>query len=619
MPQIAIIPSAAPHAPPPSAPTGGEGMNLFSPHLQNAIATTQPQKESKSIEAHNPSMTGEKRGDDAIGNNQPILFSPLQSETEESDAGPTPFDILSALTRSTDHGSQNHAVSTTVAQQPEQEQKSAEPNQLTQVSPSTETVDDTHDISALTLQSGQEGRKAAHNVVTVLSPSTEFDDNSGKSQHVSHTTELPVKAAGQPVVTEFTLPALSGVINASGASARPTANEILTSYSNIKTAAPSNRNPESRTYGVIPQEMRSTGQMSTNFFPERNSLNHEKVMPENNPVSRFQEVQMDPQAESQKPALGLFPSKMTGIAPRDEALLVRLNEIINDSRETRGVSITRSTPPIHATPAVSVAGQPAVDILAMATEDGFTVAPEQTEQQSHSLRQSVQEQFYQAKIHSDSLGENGTSDQNTDQKNNKESTPSPQTMTFNDKNSSSSAAEPVSHLVQTATPVHETTGQPSTETARQVILPSGTYVHEDNVVQQFMERFQIARRLAETRINIKLHPAELGELKIDLSVKEGSIKANVVAQSQQVQEIIERNIAKLRTVLEDQGYSLDAVTVTTESDSVGDFNLFEKQLFSQNDFAPSATRNSNQQNGGLNPESSYLDERASSNGVNVRI
>jgi flagellar hook-length control protein FliK len=106
-------------------------------------------------------------------------------------------------------------------------------------------------------------------------------------------------------------------------------------------------------------------------------------------------------------------------------------------------------------------------------------------------------------------------------------------------------------------------------------------VQDHEVIQQLVERFQINRRQMDSKIQLRLHPVELGKMEIDITVKEGSIRANVVAQSQHVQEIVERNIAKLKTVLEKQGFSVEEITVTSESDSVDNFDLFDQQLPNQ--------------------------------------
>jgi hypothetical protein len=126
--------------------------------------------------------------------------------------------------------------------------------------------------------------------------------------------------------------------------------------------------------------------------------------------------------------------------------------------------------------------------------------------------------------------------------------------------------------------------QPTGEQARAMPLIPGTIDHDQEVLRQVLERFHLARGPRgplDTRINIRLHPAELGALRIDLTVSEGSIRANVVAQSQQVQEIIERNLARLKSLLEGQGFTVDRLVVTTESETVADFNFFDNRPFQQ--------------------------------------
>ncbi|WP_457576604.1 flagellar hook-length control protein FliK [Desulfomarina sp.] len=134
-----------------------------------------------------------------------------------------------------------------------------------------------------------------------------------------------------------------------------------------------------------------------------------------------------------------------------------------------------------------------------------------------------------------------------------------------------------STVLQTVRP--DTTGA----VAKPVTLPNGTVVYENKVMDQVVDHFRMHRTVHDSKITIKLHPAELGELKIDIAMKEGNIKAHVIAQNQQVQDIVEKNMLKLRTVLEDQGFSLTDITVSTDSDSVADFNFFDQHLSQQND------------------------------------
>ncbi len=144
-------------------------------------------------------------------------------------------------------------------------------------------------------------------------------------------------------------------------------------------------------------------------------------------------------------------------------------------------------------------------------------------------------------------------------------------------------------------------------------------VQEEEIIQQMSHKLQISSRNMDSRINLRLHPAELGSLKIDLTVKEGSIRANVVAQSQHTTEILEKNMAKLKTVLENQGFTVDEISITTESESVSDFNLFDRQLFSHNDYTPTAAKERREEEAVFTLADNIFAAPTISTGVNVKI
>jgi flagellar hook-length control protein FliK len=106
----------------------------------------------------------------------------------------------------------------------------------------------------------------------------------------------------------------------------------------------------------------------------------------------------------------------------------------------------------------------------------------------------------------------------------------------------------------------------------------GSMVNDETIIQQVAQRFNIQARNQETLINIRLHPAELGELKIDLTYREGAVRAHVIAQSQHVQEVLEKNMPRLRELLQGQGIQIDDIQVSAKADFVGDFDLLQEQL-----------------------------------------
>lgn len=93
-------------------------------------------------------------------------------------------------------------------------------------------------------------------------------------------------------------------------------------------------------------------------------------------------------------------------------------------------------------------------------------------------------------------------------------------------------------------------------------LPSGTAVPESAVIDQMITHFSINKRLETGTVNLRLHPQELGELRMEIRVEQDNVKAHIVAQSPHAQEMIDRHLPKLREALEQQGLHLGQVEVT---------------------------------------------------------
>ncbi|MCP4343727.1 MAG: hypothetical protein GY799_33855 [Desulfobulbaceae bacterium] len=321
-----------------------------------------------------------------------------------------------------------------------------------------------------------------------------------------------------------------------------------------------------------------------------------------------------------------------------DALINQLQQIIDSSNETGTVSITKagntsthhSIPnSIHGVTTASSAGDAEPVVSAAITEtseqnlkgligqnvSGIEKAAGKPTQQLSGIRSDSQQQYYSAKINVQNSADNNQNSQG----NQKGDELSQQTTNPTSQSGAPSAAEPTNTFSQVSAIVQEATSQPVHEPAKPIMLPSGTLVYEDEVIQQLSQKFQISSKQMDSRINLKLHPAELGELKIDLSLKEGSIRANVVAQSQQTLEILEKNIPKLKTLLESQGFTVDEISVTAESESVGEFDLFDRQLFSHNDYTPTPHKESRDDEAIFTLDDSELAAAATSSGVNVKI
>jgi len=93
-------------------------------------------------------------------------------------------------------------------------------------------------------------------------------------------------------------------------------------------------------------------------------------------------------------------------------------------------------------------------------------------------------------------------------------------------------------------------------------LPSGLNVATGTVVDQMATHFANTRPLESGTVNLRLHPQELGELRMEIKVEQDNIKAHIIAQTPQAQEMIDRHLPRLREALAQQGLHLQQIEVT---------------------------------------------------------
>ncbi len=103
-------------------------------------------------------------------------------------------------------------------------------------------------------------------------------------------------------------------------------------------------------------------------------------------------------------------------------------------------------------------------------------------------------------------------------------------------------------------------------TTPMVQLPSGQQVAESQIFDQVVARFSSGINGGTKRMVLRMQPAELGSLKIELMVEGDRVRANLQAQSMQVQEVLERNLPQLRNALAEQGLKIDQFQVDVNKD-----------------------------------------------------
>jgi flagellar hook-length control protein FliK len=130
-----------------------------------------------------------------------------------------------------------------------------------------------------------------------------------------------------------------------------------------------------------------------------------------------------------------------------------------------------------------------------------------------------------------------------------------------------------------------------TTTSLTLHLPSGTEVPHSRIVDQVVDRFTVNRKLETGTITLRLHPAELGELRMEIKVEQDNIKAHITTQNPQVQDILDRNLPRLREALAQQGMNLEHMQVTVAADDDSNNQLFQEHFGQQQFQRPSQSSN----------------------------
>jgi flagellar hook-length control protein FliK len=100
---------------------------------------------------------------------------------------------------------------------------------------------------------------------------------------------------------------------------------------------------------------------------------------------------------------------------------------------------------------------------------------------------------------------------------------------------------------------------------------------ENRIIDQVIEQISIRSSQQQSSVTIKLHPEELGHLKLELVSYNETIKAHIHVQNQQIQDIVEKNLTRLREGFEQQGLVLDEIQVSVDSESRSEPGLFNDQ------------------------------------------
>ena len=144
-------------------------------------------------------------------------------------------------------------------------------------------------------------------------------------------------------------------------------------------------------------------------------------------------------------------------------------------------------------------------------------------------------------------------------------------------------------LDQTSAQTGQVSGQDSSGSLS-LHLPSGIEIPHSQIIDQVTGHFAVNRSLESGTVTIRLHPAELGELRMEIKVEQDNIKAHITAQNPQVQDILDRNLPRLREALQQQGMNLEHMQVSVATDG-GNSQLFQEQFTRRQFKSPGQSNN----------------------------
>lgn len=90
-------------------------------------------------------------------------------------------------------------------------------------------------------------------------------------------------------------------------------------------------------------------------------------------------------------------------------------------------------------------------------------------------------------------------------------------------------------------------------------------VDTQSIMKQIADYVKVQKNQDMTEMEMQLHPASLGTIKISLTTRGGNVTAQFTAQNETVKQALEAQVTQLRTNLEEQGVKIDAIEVSVAS------------------------------------------------------
>ena len=125
-------------------------------------------------------------------------------------------------------------------------------------------------------------------------------------------------------------------------------------------------------------------------------------------------------------------------------------------------------------------------------------------------------------------------------------------------------AEAAMHMVVNGPRAIQAAGLNDVAAVKIMQLPTGQQLPETQLVDQVVSHLAAGNNGETSRMLLRLNPAELGTLRIELTMEGDKLRAQLHAQTQQVQEVLDRHLPQLRDALQMQGLKIDSFRVDVQ-------------------------------------------------------
>jgi flagellar hook-length control protein FliK len=96
-------------------------------------------------------------------------------------------------------------------------------------------------------------------------------------------------------------------------------------------------------------------------------------------------------------------------------------------------------------------------------------------------------------------------------------------------------------------------------------LPSGELVDKNSVLDQVIHHVSLRNAQEGKTLTVRMHPQELGDLKLDLILENDKVRVNIQAQTHMVRDVLEQHLPHLRNALEAQGIRVGEMQLSLDS------------------------------------------------------